>query len=147
MKRFSFRLESILSYRRYLEKKAQRDLLYIRKAYIEREQEVRNLVGKRYECMKECNNEVCIGINAPTYKIYQAFVRKLDRDIEEARLNLRNEKEKVKAQEQKLREESIRRETLETLKDLKKGHFIKELEKKDQKGMEEINTMRRGIGK
>ena len=47
MKRFSFRLDNILIYRDYLEKKAQRDLLDARNKYKEMKSKVKKLTRKR----------------------------------------------------------------------------------------------------
>ena len=144
MKRFSFRLDNILNYRNYLEKKAQRDLFDVRNQCMERENRVKRLAGKRIESIIQCRDEAMKGLDVSTYKIYQAFLQKLDHDLETAHMDLQEEEKKVKAQEKILKKESIKKKTLEILKDLQLKDYMKRLEQEEQKYMDEMVIIRRG---
>lgn len=144
MKRFSFRLDNILNYRNYLEKKAQRDLLDVRNQCVERENRVKRLAGKRIESVIQCRDEAMKGLDVSMYKIYQAFLQKLDHDLERVHMDLQEEEKKVKAQEKILKKESIKKKALEILKDLQLKDYMKRLEQEEQKYMDEMVIIRRG---
>jgi flagellar protein FliJ len=144
MKQFSFRLENILKYRNYMEKKAQMALLDVRNEYMGMENRVKELVSKRTESMIKCRDEATSGIDVPVYKIHQAFLQKLDRDLAIANMDLQEGKQKVKVQEKILKGEAIKKKSLETLKDLQLKNYIKNLEQEDQKFMDEMVTIRKG---
>jgi len=144
MKRFSFRLESVLKYRNYMEKRAQMALLNIRNEYTVKENRVKELVTKKTESIIKCRDEATRGLNVPMYKIHQAFQQKLDHDLAIAHIDLQEGKQKVKAQEINLKRESIKKKSLETLKDLQLKNYINKLEQEEQKFMDEMVTIRKG---
>lgn len=143
MNRFSFRLENILKYRNYMEKRAQMALLDVRNKYMERENRVKKLATIRTESIIKCRDEAARGLDVPVYKIHQAFLNKLDHDLAIAHMDLREGKQKLKTQEKILKRESIKKRSLETLKDLQLKNYIKILEQEDQKFMDEMVTIRK----
>ncbi|MCD4717922.1 MAG: flagellar export protein FliJ [Desulfobacterales bacterium] len=144
MKRFSFRLENILKYRNYMEKRAQMALLDVRNEYMRRENRVKELATIRTGRIIKCRDEATRGLDVPVYKIHQAFLQKLDHDLAIAHMDLQEGKQQVKIQEKILKGESIKKRSLETLKDLQLKNYIKNLEQEDQKFMDEMVTMRKG---
>ena len=144
MKRFSFRLDNILIYRDYLEKKAQRDLLDARNEYKEMKSKVKRLTRKRIANEIKCRNEAVKGLDVPMYQIYGAFRQKVDHDLERAYTDLREGAKKVKAKEEILKRESIKKKALETLKDLQLKNYMKKLEQEEQKFIDEMVEVRRG---
>ena len=143
MKQFSFRLDSILKYRNYIEKKARMTLRDVRNEYMGRENKVKSLGIKRIESIIKCRDEVMRGLNVPMYKIHQAFLLKLDHDLERADMELQEGEKKVKAHEEILKGESIKKKALETLKDLQLKGYMKELGQEEQKFMDEMVMIRR----
>jgi len=143
VKRFSFRLDNILNYRNYLEKKAQKNLLDVRNQCMERENRVKRLAGKRIESVIQCRDEAMKGIDVSMYKIYQAFSQKVDHDLEKAHMDLQEGEKKVNAQEKILKKESIKKKALEILKDLQLKDYMKRLEQEEQKYMDEMVIIRR----
>jgi len=144
MKPFSFRLDSILNYRNYLEKRAQIDVFSSRNEYIGREREIKRLSKKRMEIARGCRDEGFRGIDVPLYKIYRSFLQKLNHDLEGAHISLKKAEEQVKAKEAVLRKESIKKKTLEALKDLQLKRYLKRSEREEQKVMDELVIIRKG---
>ena len=138
MKPFAFRLDKILDYRKYLSKMAQIDLFNARNECIRREKEVKRLSKKRIEIAKDCITEGFKGMNVPRYKIYQAYLYKIDNDLELAHISLTQEKENVITKEAILKNESIKKKTLETLKDMQHKKYMELSEREDQKVLDEI---------
>ncbi len=144
MKRFSFRLENILKYRNYMEQRAQMALLDVRNEFMRIENRVKRLATERTEVRLKCRDEVTKGLDVPMYKIHQAFLQKLDHDIVIAHEAIQEAGDKVKAQEKILKGESIKKRSLETLKDLRRTNYIKELEQEEQRFMDEMVIIKRG---
>ena len=144
MKPFTFRLDKILGYRKHLSKIAQIDLFNARNECIRREKEVKRLSEKRKKIAKSCSDEGLKGIDVPRYKIYQAYLYKIMHDLESAHTRLKEEKGNVVTKKAILANESIKKKTLETLKDLQHNKYIELSEREDQKILDEIVITGRG---
>lgn len=138
MKPYSFRLNKILDYRKYLRKRAQIDVFYARNECQKREKELLELVEQRAEISEECSEEETKGMCVPVYQMFQAFMQKIDYDLKEAHLKLNEEKEKVIVKEAILKQASIKKKTLETLKDLQYKKYMETLGREEQKVLDEI---------
>ena len=144
MKRFSFRLDSILDYRRYLEKRAQRDLGNAQNEQARRKKVAKELGDKREDISKECSDETFRGIDVPSYHLYTSFLRILNQDLEKAHMSLKQGEEKIRAHEAVLKRKSIEKKTLETLKELQFKEYKLTRERAEQKAIDELVIMRRG---
>ena len=147
MKAFSFRLDSVLKYRDYLEKKAQRDLYEAMRICREVERKIESLRQKKIEAAKKCSKEGIKGMHVSEFQIYRRFVEGLEHDIEKACKRLIEAEEKVKEKEEALKKQAIKKKTLETLKDRQWKNYLKQLEREDQKLMDDMAIMRGGVRK
>ena len=138
MKPFSFRLDKILNYRTYLRKKAQIELFNARNECLKREKEVMSLVEKKNEISKQCSERESKGMSVPDYNTYQAYLKRIRKDIEKAYIKLNQEKEEVIAKEIVLKQASINKKTLEVLKQLKHNKYMEYLVREEQKILDEI---------
>jgi len=143
MKPFSFRLDSILNYRNYLEKMAQRNLISAINEYIDWEREIERLSKKRMEIARKCSDEGFRGMDVPIYHIYRSFLQKVNDDLERANMSLKKTEEKIKEKKAVLKDESIKKKTLETLKDLQRKKYIQRLEAGEQKTIDELVITRK----
>ena len=94
MKRFSFRLDRLLHYRKYLEKQAQKNLYSARREALSREKALKRLVERRMATERKCRDEGFRGMDVPLYRIYQSFLQKSNDDLETARIQLQEEEQK-----------------------------------------------------
>jgi flagellar export protein FliJ len=138
MKPYSFRLNKILDYRKYLRKRAQIDVFNARNECQKREKEVLKLVEQRDGISEECSEEETKGMCVPVYKIFKTFLKKIDCDLEEAHLRFNEGKEKVMVKEAILKQASIKKKTLETLKDFQHKKYMETLRREEQKILDEI---------
>ena len=143
-KLYSFRLNKILDYRKYLSKRAQIDVFNARNECQKKEEEVLRLVEQRAEISEECSEEETKGMSVPVYQIFQAFMQKIDCNLEEAHLRLNEGKEKVMVKEAILKIASIKKKTLETLKDLQHKKYMETLGREEQKILDEIVIIGKG---
>jgi len=144
MKPFTFRLDKILDYRKYLTKVAQIDLFNAKIKCIRREKKIKRLSEERKEIAKSCIDEGVKGIDVPRYKIYMAYLSKIEHDLESAHALLKQEKENVLTKKTILTNKSIKKKSLETLKELKHDRYIELSEREDQKVLDEIVITGRG---
>lgn len=77
-------------------------------------------------------------MSVPVYQIFQAFLQKIDCNLEDAHLRLNEGKEKVMVKEAILKIASIKKKTLETLKDLQYKKYMETLGREEQKILDEI---------
>ncbi len=138
MKPYTFRLNKILDYRKYLRKRAQIDVFNARNECQKREKEVIRLVEKRSKISEECSEEEAKGMFVPVYNLFTAFMQKIDDDLKEAHLRLSAGKDKVMMKEAILKQASIKKKTLETLKDLQYKKYMETLGREEQKVLDEI---------
>jgi flagellar FliJ protein len=138
MKSYSFRLNKILDYRKYLRKRAQIDVFNARIECQKKEKEHLSLVDQRVEISEECSEEETKGMSVPVYQIFQSFMKKIDYDLKDAHLKLNEEKEKVMVKEAILKIASIKKKTLETLKDLQYKKYMETMRREEQKILDEI---------
>jgi flagellar FliJ protein len=143
MKRFSFRLDSILGYRRYQEKRAQRDLVNARHEQAQRTQAAKQLADKRMEAAEACTEEVFSGMDVPRYHLYKAFLRSLNKDIHKAHIKLRQGEEEIHAKQSVLTRRSVEKKSLEVLRDLKAKAYNLGIEHEEQKAMDELVILRK----
>ena len=143
MKKFSFRLDRLLNYRKYLEKQAQKNLFNAKNEASKRENALERLVQGRIETERQCCEEKAKGMGVPWYRIYQSFLEKSDHDVEMARNSLQKGAARVKAKVAILEKKSVRKKTLEVLKEMQYQKYLLQLGKEEQKAMDELAVMGR----
>ena len=144
MKAFSFRLDSILNYRRYREKCAQRDLANARNEQKSRKTAIEELARERLRIAQKCSHEGSQGIDVARYHLYRSFLAKLNQDLEHAHLSLREGEKNIKAKTELLREKSVGKKTLTMLKDVQLESHMQRSERETQREMDEMVIIRRG---
>jgi len=145
MKSCNFRLDSILSYRDYLEKRAQIELFKANQELLEKKDEIEQLHKKRFEIAKKCNSEESKGVEVHRYQMYKSFLKVIDLQIENTLAEVKNAEESVRKKKGTLKKESIRKKTLQSLKDLQFEKYKMEYEKEEQKIIDELVLIRREI--
>lgn len=143
---FSFRLESILHWKKNLEELAQKRLADLRRELQKKEEEIQDRILQRITRTQELMEKSTQGMGAAEYLTYQQFLerghdelrsleeekRKLSRDVEEARQRLL-----ALTQEKKI---------LEKLKERRFRRYNQQLEQKVQVANDEWTIQRYGSG-
>ncbi|HSQ83767.1 MAG TPA: flagellar export protein FliJ, partial [Desulfobacterales bacterium] len=96
------------------------------------------LIEQKAEISEERSKEEEKGMSVPEYQIFLAFLQKLDFDLQEAHLRLDEEKENVMVKEAILKQASIKKKTLETLKDFQHKKYMETMGREEQKILDEI---------
>lgn len=144
MKPFSFRLDCILNYRNHMEKRAQRNVFNAINEYIGWEREIERLSKKRIEIAEKCRKESLRGMDVSKYDIYRSFLKKITDDLARANMILKKTGEKINKKKAVLKGESIKKKTLEALKDLQFKKYMLRLETEEQKNLDELVITKKG---
>jgi len=146
MKPFFFRLQSLLNYRVYMQKKAGQELSKARNAHKQTQRHIQALIDKEEKTAKKCRKEGINGMPVPLYQVYRSFLDKLESDLQQANCELRKADEDVRRKEAFLTMESVRKKILERLKDLRFQDYAQKSRREEQKVMDELVVIRRGRG-
>ncbi len=146
MKRFSFRLQSVLNFRKNLEKQAQRDLYQAQSAYMATEESIARMKGFRKEIAASCSEKTLQGITVPAYQIIKTFIDGTDHDLGDAHIELGRIGEEVKAKTAALNKALVKKKTMEALEEAQHRTYMENAERESQKAMDELVIVRRGHG-
>ena len=142
MKKFSYRMESVLKYRKFREKRAILKLMEMRKAHDMIEKKITGLKNEKIEVAERCRSESFQGIDAPLYKTYTSYLGSLSAGIKNAAAELEDKRIALKQQEAVLKSETIKKKALEThRKSLFDAHTVK-VGKEEQKLLDEMIIIR-----
>jgi flagellar export protein FliJ len=132
-----------LGYRKYLEKLALAELIKVRNEFMIIEKQVERTAAKKMEIGERCSNEEFKGLSVPEYQIYQAFLVKIDHDLKEERSCLQASRKAVAEHEAFIKEKSIEKKTIETLKDLQYKKYLETSAREEQKVLDEMVVRRK----
>ena len=138
MEKFSFRLDRVLNYRKYLEKQAQKHLFHARHEALKREEVLKRLIEKRLETERNYRQGTSQGMEVSWYRIYRTFFQKSDHDLEMARIRLQKGNDMVRVKRTDLEKKAVKKKTLEVLKEMQYRRYLHQLGKEDQKVMDEL---------
>ncbi len=144
MKKFFFKLDSVLKYREHQEKKARTDLSDAKKAWLETQNLVEGLVERKEENLAQLRIDAMQGMAASWYMECQNYVRRLDDELELARNDLEKQNRIVEEKRAFLKREYMKKESLGMLKISYKEKHEKWVEMEEQKNLDEMILIRRG---
>lgn len=145
MKKFSFRLESVLKYRKFRERKAIIKLMESRKAYDRIEKEILGLKDEQLEVGEKCRHESFQGMDVRLYKTYTSYLDKLGTEIQKAKAELEEKETAINQQLAVLKSETIKKKALEVHKEsLFEAHSVM-AQKEEQKMLDEMIINRQEV--
>ena len=144
MKKFTFRLDKILDYRVYQELAAHKGVIEAKRERSKTERRMASLMKKRMDVSKECSAAGDAGIGVPKYRLYQTFLETLDYDLADAAVLLQRADQQVAEREKTLKQETIQRKMLETLKEMKKTDYFKTSVTQEQRDLDDMVISRKG---
>jgi len=145
MRRFRYRLERVLQYRRFLEKKAMLQLAHLKQNYRAIENRMGQLEMKRMQVARQCQREGIRGVDVASYETYQSYLQKLKLDWTAAAAELEEKEAAIHNQESVLESETIKRKALETHKESRLRMHRELAEKEEQKFLDELIIRRQEV--
>lgn len=144
MKKFSFRLEKVLNYRKHLENKARIGLFEAVSDRRRKEESVKRIEALRREFSEKCDGEKRKEMDVFRYKLYHGYFRKLDNDRETADIELLHADWSVSRQRTVLKKESMKKKSLDRLKELQCLRYRDFSDKEEQKELDEAAIISKG---
>lgn len=145
MQRFSFRLESVLKYRKFLEKKAMMQLAELRQGHIAIENKIEQITVTRSKVGALCRGAGFKGVDVPRYESYRSYLEKLRMDWEHAVKELKKQAARIQDQEKVLQSQVLKRKALEIHKESLFSAHREMTVKEEQKLLDEIVITRQEV--
>jgi flagellar export protein FliJ len=145
MRRFSYRLERVLQYRRFVEKRAMLQLAKLKQGYRAIEMQIGQLNMKRLQVAEQCRREGLQGVDVIHYETFQSYLQKLKLELDEASVELAEKEAAIHNQESVLKSETIKRKALETHKESRLKAHRQQAEQEEQKLLDELVIRRQEV--
>jgi len=138
MKKFKFKLNSVLRLRKYKERLAQIEFIKSRQAVFDKQKQIDILNNSKVKTISELIKKEDEGINSSVHKVYTNYISGLEFAIFNAKDELQDLKEIMYKKQNILKDEQIKRKTLEKMEEIEKNKYIKWVIKTEQKMMDEM---------
>ncbi len=143
MKRFSFRLSSLLDFREYLERLARKETADAYKNVKKSQRVIDQLKEKYIKTAVMLDKIVLKGIKAEELQLYNQYLDMMDNSIVEEKqrkIELKKELEKKIAE---LTKKSVDKKVIERLKEKKETEYMEEFRKFDQETIDEVVSIKK----
>lgn len=142
MKKFRFRLESLLKYKRHLEQVAKQETAQAVADVLACEQRMTELQNQRISATEQLDALVEKGMGAGRFNRYRQFITAMDQTILFER-NRKTELEKILDEKREaLKQRTIDKKSLERLREKQKREYTHEMLREEQKSLDEIASLK-----
>jgi flagellar FliJ protein len=142
MKKFEFRLDSVLRYREHLERMALMKLAEAKRSFVLTKKRIETLEQNQTEATLTLRDEETRGIDVKRHRIFLAYLQGLTDQIAAEKNRLVEISALIREKQQIFETERIKRESLELLKKTERARYVREWERAEQKAMDEITSLR-----
>ncbi len=142
MKRFSFRLETLLRHRRNLEEKERNELFRLASLLHRECEQLERLQGKNHATLLELAGKKIANAEHAEIGWFYAYLDRLRYEMEQCRKSIAKLNKEIEDQKLLVIEASRRRKVLDTLKTRKHREYSALVEKDEQKAVDEIVVVR-----
>jgi flagellar FliJ protein len=143
MKKFKFRLDAVLRYRKYQERNAQLELVKAKNAVVEKRNLIERLKHNRMQAIIELKDREDEGISVGRHRFYTNYITGTDAALEEEQKQLVVLEKVMRKHQELVKKEQIKRKTLEKIEEKQRKEYITNFIKFEQKTMDEMVVIRR----
>lgn len=142
MKKFQFRLKSLLKYKRHLEQVAKQEMAQAVADVLACEQRIVGLQKERIAAAEQLESLVEKGMGAGQFNQYTQFITAVDQMIMLERTQ-KTELEKILEEKRNaLKQRTIDKKSLERLREKQAREYTHEMIREEQKNLDEITSLR-----
>ena len=142
MKKFQFKLQSLLKYKRHLEQVAKQEMAQAVADVLACEQRIIELKKDRISAMDQLDSLVEQGMGAGQFNRYRQFITATDQMINLER-NRQTELEKILDEKRDtLKQKTIDKKALERLREKKDREYTHEMIREEQKSLDEMTSLK-----
>ncbi len=142
MKRFAFRLETLLRHRKNLEEKERNELVRMASLLQKKCEQLQLLQDKTHATLHELAGKKIAYAEHVEIGWFYTYLDRLKHEMEQCRQSIAQLKQEIEDQKSLVIEASKRRKVLDTLKTRKEKEFSAAAEKEEQKAVDEIVVIR-----
>jgi len=143
VKRFTFRLQSILNYRQYLERLAQQETAKAYQNVVQAEQHIAALKNDLHNTGRELDRVSSEGMSAVQFKAYQDYLDAVDAEIALQTARREDLKKQLVKKQKDLTKRSIARKVMERLKEKKQRRYLDDMLKWEQSILDETVSVKK----
>lgn len=143
MKRFDFKLEPLLGYRGYLEKRAKQKTAEALRDVKASEEMIEQLKKRYSECRDHLEDVTSRGVSAERFRHYQNYLDSVESGIEEESDRKKNLDRVLGENIAELKSKRIDKKVIEQLKERKVNEYMEELRKFEQDTLDEVVSLRK----
>ena len=140
---FEFSLERVLRYRAHMEKKAQFELAYELGQYRRKKEHLKNVIKEKEDVSYTQKKLIKKGTTSYIYSLYQDYIEVLREEILKVTDNIGQIEDRIIEKQHVLKDQSIRRQTIDKLREKMLKDYIYQYNKNEQMQMDELFIMRR----
>jgi flagellar FliJ protein len=142
MKRFVFKLQSLLNYKKHLEQVARQEMAKAVAAVNECEKQIENLKENRASSALKLDALVEKGVDAREFNLYHGFLTAVDRMIIDEK-NRKFELEKTLNEKRSvLKKRTIDKKAMERLRERRAEEYTRDMIREEQKELDEIASLK-----
>jgi len=143
MKRFKFKLEAVLRYRKFRERNAQLELVKAKNAVVDKRNLIERLTHNRLQAIIELKDHEDKGISVGRHRFYTNYITGTDAALEEEHKQLIVLEKIMRKHQELVKKEQIKRKSLEKIEEKQKKEYVTDYIKFEQKTMDEMVVIRR----
>ncbi|MFO7753277.1 MAG: flagellar export protein FliJ [Desulfobacteraceae bacterium] len=143
MKRFDFKLESLLGYRGYLEKRARQKTAEALRNVKASGEMIEQLKKKYSECRLDLEDAASEGVSAGKFRHYQNYLDSVESGIEEETSRKAHLDKVLGDKMSEMKSRRVDKKVIEQLKEKKVAEYMDELRKFEQDTLDEVASLRK----
>jgi len=143
MKRFQFRLQALLKYKKHLEEMARQEMAKAISRVNACEERIQTLGKERRDVAHSLEQQVEKGMGSGEFKRYHEFIGVMDQMlVSQKKTKQRLEKELVEKRSM-LAKRTIDKRAMERLREKRADEYTREMLKEEQKALDEVASLKR----
>jgi flagellar FliJ protein len=143
MKKFKFKLDPVLRYRRYREELALMELAKARQALVLSKKKIQQIQQARKGVMTDLDARQTEGLEVNRYRIYTAYLQGLGEKIESENEHLVEIGRMVKEKHETAEAARISKDTLQRVRETQYFHYLQGRDRTEQKAADELIALRK----
>ncbi len=142
MKRFHFKLEPLLKYRKYQERLAQQKTAKAHMDVQDCEMQISGLLYARSENVRNMDQIVDQGVSAVEFKRYYQYQDAVENSIQQEIVRKRQLQRILNEKLTELKQKSVEKKAMETYREKRRYQYSQEMIKNEQKTMDDILSVK-----
>ena len=143
MKKFQFRLQALLRYKKHLEQMARQEMAKAVAEVNACEMEIQRLVHERLNAALRLEERVAKGIRSGEFKRYQEFLVIMDQIIVQERIRKQRLEKIMEEKRSMLTQRTIEKKAMERLREKRAEEYTRDMLREEQKMLDEVASLKR----